>query len=207
MDPETHLCCSQSSVCDARRRFSVLSSGIRRLTCSKYGVLCWRHNDWRRDAWRWFPTSCPVAFRGALNMTSFGVATLASDCNVVSDGIPRFICVKYGVLWGRRDQQRWFSNVAFKGIPRLTYSEYGVFWWCRDARRQFSSLVSNGIRRYICGKCGVFVGVAMIGVATLGVGFPTSCPITYQSLSVTNMASSRVVAEIVVATLGVGFPT
>jgi hypothetical protein len=102
--------------------------------------------------------------------------------NVVSDGIRRLTCFSCGVFSSRCDDRRRYARCRFSsfvsnGIPRLIYSKYGVFWrrrdgWHPDARRRVSSSIFNDIPRLACAKYGVFGGVAM-----LGVGFSTLCPV------------------------------
>jgi hypothetical protein len=161
---------------DGRRSFSnVVSCGIRRLTCAKYGVF-----------WRWFS-------------------------NVVSDSTPRIIYNKYGVLWGLRDERRSdtrrrFSYVVCSGIPRLSCAKYGVLLrrrddWSRNTGRQFSNIVSSVIRGSPALNVTSFGGVTTTGVATLGVGFPTSCPHASWDSFVPFLASC-----VGFATLGSDFP-
>lgn len=164
---------------------SNMSNGLSRLTCAECGFFL-------VIATLGFPASCPMASRVSFvpNMASYGVIMT----NVVAT-----------------------LDVGFpKSYPLVTRGSrkvnYGVFYRsCKnlhhDARRRFSSVIYNGIRRLACAKLGVFGGDAMIGVAMLGVGFPTTCPMIPRGLSVPNMAPCGSVWKNGVATPGVGFRT
>jgi hypothetical protein len=116
--------------------------------------------------------------------------------NLVSDGIPSFICVRYGLLLGHRNERRRFCNFMFIGIPRLTYTKYGVFWrrrdtWWRDAWRRFFNVVYDGIPRFICAKC---------VTSCCGVGFPVLFSMSSGGPPSGNVASYAGVAMVGVVT-------
>jgi hypothetical protein len=118
--------------------------------------------------------------------------------NVIPDGIPRFICATYGVFWGRRFERLRDTLCRFPHVSiffsRPIDAACGSLWrrrydWRRDARRLFSNDVSSGIRSLTCAKCSVFGSVVMSGIATLGVGFPTSCRMASRYSIMLNMAA------------------
>jgi hypothetical protein len=113
-------------------------------------------------------------------MTGMASRRLASVSNITYDGIPSFTCAKHGIFWRRRHDS------------------------CRDARRRFS-IVST----FLCStmlNIAPVCGVAMTGVATLGVGFPVSCLMTSRGLPMLNMTLLGGVAMTGVATPGAGLP-
>jgi hypothetical protein len=59
------------------------------------------------------------------------------------------------------------------------YATYGIFCWRLDARFGFVSIVSHGVLMLLLASFGIDVGVATVGVATLGVGLSTSCPVAF----------------------------
>jgi hypothetical protein len=148
---------------DAQRRLlNFVSSGIPRLTCTKHGVFLWRHDGWRRNSWRWFPTSSQGA--PALNMASFGVATpdvgFPTSCPMAFRGsfVPNVAsCVGVATL-----------GVGFQ----LRVKKHSEAHLCQTWRLLAAARI-----------------LAMIGVATLGVDFPTSCPMVSRDSSVPKRAS------------------
>lgn len=137
---------------DARRwASSVISNGLRRLTCAKCGVFWRRLDDTRHDFWRSF-SKRRVQWHLEFHMCEIWRLVSASR--------------KFRRVVGFR-----FSYFLSTGIPLITCAKNGVLWQLPDAQRRFPASCPVAFP-------GPFmVNMASFGaVASLGVCFPASCP-------------------------------
>lgn len=110
--------------------------------------------------------------------STFGVATLcvhfSASCVMSSRS---FSCRFYespSFLWSSRRSASFFQGL----VECHSYCYLRYFWYIvrrRDERRRFPVIVWNVIPGIIYAVFGVLVVFAMIGVATISIGFPGSC--------------------------------
>jgi hypothetical protein len=123
---------------------------------------------------------------------------------IASHGVTRLLLTSLSFRSRRRDDWRRFAGVVSCGFPKLMYGTYGIFCFRLDARGWFVFIVSYGVSMPLLSWFGIEVGVATIGVATLGVGFSASCLVEFLGLSSRKMASCVGVATPIVGDLVVG---
>jgi hypothetical protein len=129
-----------------------------------------------------FPTSCAKASRGWPMQQWHLLAASRRLVSRRSTGFRRrFECYPEARVFRNSRHKRRRFYVVSNGIPWSICSKYGFLrWsskeWHRDARRLFSFFISIAVPWPICAIVMSFSGVALIGLGTISVGFPTSCP-------------------------------
>jgi hypothetical protein len=131
---------------------------------------------------------------------------LVSVFRVVFDGIPTFF-FECAVLCLRRDDWRFDARRRFLSSCSVTswgWSAQNDLSRRCDALRRLFSIGRIVTRSSYWFNFQFVADFAALSVATLGVGFPTSCPMASRGSSSLIVASCSRVARICVPTLGVG---
>jgi hypothetical protein len=95
------------------------------------------------------------------------------SANVVSYGDSRLVFDIFGKFYRRYDARRQSISVVSYGVPRIVFAFFGKFYrrkdGSRDARRRSASVASWHPTAHLN------LIQILVGVETLGVGFPASC--------------------------------